>query len=264
MYRWLMAVLLAATTLPAAAQSKQELHLFVPCGMIIPFNTITKEFERTTGVDVRITYDNGVTLVRRIRDKHARPDIVVQPGELEILQLRKGGFIDPATITTFGTFKMVLVVSRRSRAGIEKLADLTKPGVRAIMLADPDLNSVGYYAKQVLQKAGLWDKVKKKVVYHWHAVEAVEYALSGRADATICYATCPFDSAPEKVTTKTYRMLGELPASISPVVKVQAAMLKESKNPDAARQFLQFLLQPSTQKTLARLGIPNIDGGERR
>ena len=63
--------------------------------------------------------------------------------------------------------------------------------MRAIILPDPTLNSGGYYQK-ALQSAGLWDKVKKKVVYHWHAQEAVEYVCRGRADAGLFYATCPF------------------------------------------------------------------------
>ncbi len=113
----------------AGAQPKTELHLFVPCGMIVSFSRLKMDFEKATGIKVRITYDNGVALVRRIRDKGERPDILVAPGELEIRQMVQKGFVDPKSVVTFGTFKLIVIVPARNRAGIERLEDLLKPSV---------------------------------------------------------------------------------------------------------------------------------------
>ncbi|MEM4740243.1 MAG: molybdate ABC transporter substrate-binding protein [Zestosphaera sp.] len=242
----------------ATAQTKKELRLFVPCGMIVPFQRLKSEFERQTGIKLSIYYDNGVALVRRIREKGERPDIFVSPGELEMKQLVQEGFIDPKSVTTFGTFELILVVPARNRAGIQSLEDLTKPSVRRIVIADPKLNSVGYYAQQALQKLGLWEKLKGKIITHWHAQEAVNYVCMGRVDAGIYYATCPFDSAPEKVMSPNYKIVAKLPKNSYPTVKVQAGMLKASKNREAAQKFLKFLVEPKTQKLLAQLGIPNL------
>jgi molybdate transport system substrate-binding protein len=259
--RWLGALAVTLmTAMGASGQTKGELHLFVPCGMIVPFNRLKAEFERQTGIKVRITYDNGVMLVRRIREKGERPDILVAPGELEIRQMVQEGFVDPKSVVTFGTFKLILVVPARNRAGVHSLDDLLKPSVRRIVIADPKLNSVGYYAQQALMRLGLWGKLKGKIVTHWHAQEAVNYVCMGRVDAGIYYATCPFDSAPEKVMSPTYKIVAEVPEGSYPPVKVQAGMLKEAKNKAAAQRFLRFLLEPKTQKLLAQLGIPNFVG----
>jgi len=225
--------------------------------MIVPFNRLKAEFERQTGIKVRITYDNGVMLVRRIREKGERPDILVAPGELEIRQMVQEGFVDAKSVVTFGTFKLILVVPARNRAGVHSLNDLLKPSVRRIVIADPKLNSVGYYAQQALMRLGLWEKLKGKIVTHWHAQEAVNYVCMGRVDAGIYYATCPFDSAPEKVLSPTYKIVAKLPKGSYPTVKVQAGMLKASKNKAAAQKFLKFLVEPQIQRLLAKLGIPN-------
>ena len=254
------AVLLLAQVITAERKPQGELHLFVPCGMIVPFNRLKAEFERQTGIKVRITYDNGVMLVRRIREKGERPDILVAPGELEIRQMVQEGFVDPKSVVTFGTFKLILVVPARNRAGVHSLDDLLKPSVRHIVIADPKLNSVGYYAQQALMRLGLWERLKDKIVTHWHAQEAVNYVCMGRVDAGIYYATCPFDSAPEKVMSPTYKIVADLPDNSYPPVKVQAGMLKEAKNKAEAQRFLRFLLEPKTQKLLAQLGIPNFVG----
>ncbi len=244
-------------------QSKSQLHLFVPCGMIIPFNRLEADFEKQTGIKVHITYDNGVALVRRIRDKGERPDILVSPGELEIRQMMQEGFVDPKTVVTFGTFNLILVIPALNRGGVQSLNDLLKPSVRSIAIADPNLNSVGYYAMHALKRLGLWDKLKAKIVTHWHAQEAVNYICLGRVDAGIYYESCPFESAPEKLMSVNYKIVAKLPNGSYPPVKVQAGMLKEAKNKPTARRFLRFLLEPKTQKTLAQLGIPNF-GNKRR
>ncbi|MCS7223269.1 MAG: molybdate ABC transporter substrate-binding protein [Armatimonadetes bacterium] len=241
----------------AGAQKKQSLHLFVPCGMIVPFTRIKSDYEQRTGVKLDITFDNGVMLVRRIRDKGERPDILVAPGELEIQEMIRSGFIDPKSVVTFGTFRLILVVPGRNRARIQSLDDLTNPRVRSIVIADPKLNSVGYYAREALKGLGLWEKIKDRVVTHWHAQEAVNYICMGRVDAGIYYASCPFDSAPEKVMSPTYRILETLPLSSHPPVRVQAGILKSSRKKDLAKRFLDYLLEPRTQATLAKLGIPN-------
>lgn len=242
----------------AGAQSKSELRLFVPCGMIVPFQRLKVEFERQTGIKLNIYYDNGVALVRRIREKGERPDIFVSPGELEMKQLVQEGFIDPKSVTTFGTFELILVVPARNRARVQSLDDLLKPSIRRIVIADPKLNSVGYYAQKALENLGMWEKLKGKIITHWHAQEAVNYVCMGRVDAGIYYATCPFDSAPEKVLSPTYKIVAKLPKGSYPTVKVQAGMLKASKNKAAAQKFLKFLVEPKTQKLLAQLGIPNL------
>ena len=257
MRRWALIAFVLAMAALSATQSAREVHLFVPCGMIVPFNRLKAEFERQTQMKLRITYDNGVALVRRIREKGERPDILVAPGELEIRQLVQEGFIDPKSVVTFGTFELILVVPARNRAGIHSLDDLLKPSVRRIVIADPKLNSVGYYAQQALMNLGLWGKLKGKIITHWHAQEAVNYVCMGRVDAGIYYATCPFESAPEKVFSPTYKIVAKLPKDSYPPIKVQAGMLKASKNKTAAARFLRFLLEPTTQKLLAELGIPN-------
>ena len=171
--------------------------------------------------------------------------------------MSREGFLDKATITTFGTFKLILVVPARSRAGVQSLDDLTKPEVRRIILADPKLNSVGYYSQVALQRSKLWDKVKGKVLTHWHALEAVNLLCKGRVDAGLYYASCPFDSAPEKMAGQKYRIVCDLPQDIYPPVKVQAATLKAAKHKPAAAKFLKFLMEPATQQKLAASGIPN-------
>ncbi|MFA4016917.1 MAG: hypothetical protein RUDDFDWM_002029 [Candidatus Fervidibacterota bacterium] len=265
--RWycIAVVLLFAHVLvsESAKAVRESIEVFVPCGMSIPFYAVKAEFEKRTGCNVKLVFDNAVVLLRRIR-KGERPDVLITPGELEMNQMVKEGYVDGRSVRTFGTFRLVLVAPRGNRANVTKLEDLAKRQVKTIGIADWELNSVGYYAKCALERAGLWEKVKGKLVKHWHALKAAEFVCKGRVDIGIYYATCPFESGPEKleevgvqVQQRPYQIISQIPTHLHPPVRVQAGMLREAKNKKMAMRFISFLLEPHSQKLLSMKGIPN-------
>lgn len=252
---------------PAAVSSDEtkqpDLHLFVPCGMIIPFNAVKKVFQEENGVRVKITYDNAVVLVRKIR-KGQRPDILITPGITEMNLMKQEGYIDGQDVTTFGSFELVVVVPKANPAGITSIQDLAEDRVKSIAMADPKENSVGYYGQKALQKLGLWEKVKPKLKMHWHALTTVEYVCGGKVDVGLYYRACPFDTAPEKIEQQTWKFAGEVPPDSYPQIQVQAGILKEASHRELAQKFVQFLLTDATQKLLVEKGIPNYKRGEIR
>ncbi|HIE52444.1 MAG TPA: molybdate ABC transporter substrate-binding protein [Armatimonadetes bacterium] len=248
----------SSSPLPQGTTPPRQVEVFVPCGMIIPFNKVKRLFREQTGLEVDIFFENAVNLLKRIR-KGARPDVLVTPGELEMKQMEEEGYLAPASVRTFGTYQLVLIVPGRNKAGITALSDLTKPSVKQIAIADPEQNSVGYYAREALKNLGLWEGVQDKLVTHWHALQAAKYVVSSLVDAGLYYASCPFDSAPEKLGNRPgpYRVIEEVPPEAYPKVKVQAGLLREAPHPAAGWQFLEFLLSPQAQHTLAQWGLPN-------
>lgn len=237
--------------------------VFVPCGMSLPFYAFKGEFEKRTKCTATLVFDNAIVLLRRIR-KGERPDVLITPGELEMRQMIEEDYVDADTVCTFGTFDLVLVVPRGNRANVRTLSDLAKPSVKTIGIADWRLNSAGYYAKVALERAGLWEKVKGKLVKHWHALKAAEFVCNGRVDVGIYYASCPFESGPEKLeevgvqlNQRPYQIVAKIPANLYPPVKVQAGVLKRASNRKMALQFVSLLLDQKVQKLLAQKGIPN-------
>ncbi len=254
----------------APAKAEKAITAFVPCGMSLPFYAFKREFEGQTKCTVNLVFDNTVVLLRRIR-KGERPDVLITPGELEMRQMINEGYIDGSTVRTFGTFDLVLVVPRGNRANVKTVYDLAKPSVKTIGIADWELNSAGYYAKIALERAGLWEKVKGKLVKHWHALKAAEFVCNGRVDVGIYYATCPFESGPEKleevgvqVQRRPYQIVARVPIDLYPPVKVQAGVLKKAPNRKMALRFISLLLDRKVQKLLAEKGIPNYHASGKR
>jgi molybdate transport system substrate-binding protein len=160
---------------------------------------------------------------------------------------------------TFGTFRLILVVPAANKVGVKTMADLATAKVKRVAIAEPKENSVGFYAQEALKSLGLWKAVKPKLISHWHALEAVTYVCKDKVDAGIYFNSCPFDSTPSELEGyhTSYKILETLPESAHTRVKVQAAILKKSGNVKLAQRFLDYMMEPDTQRVLKASGIPN-------
>jgi molybdate transport system substrate-binding protein len=120
------------------------------------------------------------------------------------------------------------------------LNDLAGPGVRFMALPNPKLAPYGLAAKQVLQRAGLWDKIQLKIVYAENVRQALELFDSGNADAVLTSASLIINRHPQILPSEVLQKGGIVPAT---------------KMPEAAQKFLDWLVSPPAQQILATFGF---------
>ncbi len=77
----------------------------------------------------------------------------------------------------------MLAVHQESGEQIAGLADLTKPAVKKIALANPATAPYGAAGKQALERAGLWAKLEPKIVPAESVRQALQFVQSGNAEA---------------------------------------------------------------------------------
>ena len=127
-------------------------------------------------------------------------------------------------------------------------ADLAKPGIGRIALAEPQTVAAGIYAKKYLQKAGVWAKVIDKVVPTENVRGALAAVESGNVDAGIVYKT---DAAISKKVKVAY----EVPEQDAPRISYPVAVLAGSKQANAARRFLAFLQSDAARAIFEKYGF---------
>jgi molybdate transport system substrate-binding protein len=133
--------------------------------------------------------------------------------------------------------EVVLIVPKDSSAPISSFQDLARADVKQVALGEPVTVPAGQYAKEVLTSLGIYDAVNSKAILGKDVRQVLTYVETGNVDAGIVYATDAMSSAKVKVVATA-------PAkSHSPVI-YPAAVIKASKNPTAARAFLDFLAGP--------------------
>jgi len=236
-----------------------QVIVFAPCGMTGPINVTTAMFRAAhPEMKLEVIFDNANVLVRRVR-RGERPDLFISPGEAEMKQLTDENYIDGSTIADFGSLDLVLFAPSKTK-GLNQLGDITKPGIKYISMGDPKFNSIGYYGEQALRSLKLWDKIQSKLVLREYPLEAVNAVSEGRVDAGVTYLTCPLETAPEKASKSDLRVVAVFPRDSYPPVRLQAAMLKTTKQRELSQKFIDYLVSDEAQKALAGTGVLPIPG----
>jgi len=143
---------------------------------------------------------------------------------------------------------VLVVIVPAGKAGITfRPGDLAAPGVRRLALGNPDSVPAGVYAREWLDRIGLWSAVTSKVVPTLTVRAALAAVRAGRADAGVVFAT-DAKTAPDVVVVYT------VPAEDAPVIRYPAAVVRGPREADAAR-FVQFLSTPPARAVFEAAGF---------
>jgi molybdate transport system substrate-binding protein len=172
-------------------------------------------------------------------EQGAPVDVFISAAEKQMNALEKGGLILPETRTILLTNQLVLITAPESN--LKTLQDLSNPEVKRIALGEPRSVPVGQYAEEVFTKEGLIDTLRPKFVLGNNVRQVLQFVESGNAQAGIVYIT------DAKTTTKV-KVAQTIPENLHTPIVYPVAVVKASKNPEAAKQFVQYLSSPAATK----------------
>ena len=119
--------------------------------------------------------------------------------------------------------------------------------MRRLALGDPEAVPAGIYARQWLEKRGLWERLRDRVVPTLDVRAAFAAVESGNADAGIVYRT-------DAAISKRVRVALEVPEAEAPRIVYAAALLATARGP-AARVFFEHLRSPVARGVFERVGF---------
>lgn len=117
-----------------------------------------------------------------------------------------------------------------------------------VALGEPDSVPAGKYAVECLTKMGLWNGVKDKAVYAKDVRQVLAYVESGNVDAGMVYLT------DAKISTKVQILSIADESNHTPIV-YPAAVIKASKNQEAAQSFVDFLSTAAAKDLFEKYGF---------
>ena len=125
---------------------------------------------------------------------------------------------------------------------------ISSPEFKKIALAEPQTVPAGIYAREYLQKLGLWDAVKEKVVPTENVRAALAAVESGNVEVGIVYKT-------DSLISKKVKVAVEIPAAEGPKISYPIAVLKSSKQPERAKKFAEYLAGPTPRSVFEKFGF---------
>ena len=217
----------------ALAAQAADITVYAAVSLTDALRAIAPKFEAATGDTLRFNLDGSNVLALQIT-KGAPADVFFSADEAQMDRLQKAGLIDVPTRQDIVFNRLVAVVGADSPLQLTSLADLAKPDVKRLALADPRSVPAGVYAKQYLQAANVWDQVEARVVPTQNVRAALAGVESGNADAGIVYQTDALISHKVKVAFT-------LPDSPKVRIAYPSATLAHAPNPEGAKKFVLYL-----------------------
>ena len=180
-------------------------------------------------------------------EQGAPVDIFISAAPKQMDTLESKGLLLPGTRRNLVENELVLIVPK-GRAGVSSFQDLVHPQVRLIAVGEPHAVPAGKYAQEVLKHLGIYDELKPKFVQAEDVRQALMFVETGNADAGIVYRT------DEMISSKVTVVATAPNGSHSPIV-YPVAVLKNTKNISAAKDFVTFLIGPKSSAVFQKYGF---------
>lgn len=240
-----------APSTPIAAEPR-TLTVFAAASLTDAFGEMEKNFE-AANPSVTVTFNFAGSQALRTQIEQGAPvDVFASANSKEMDALVGGKFIAEGTPQLFLTNKLVVILPAGNPAGVEKLEDLAKPGLKLVLAAEEV--PVGNYSRQSLEKmngsfgADFKDKVLANLVSNEDNVKQVVAKVQlGEADAGIVYTS-------DAVAAPDLKAI-EIPTELNIIAKYPIAALSKSDNADLAGAFVAYVLSPEGQAILKKWGF---------
>ena len=234
----------------AAAASAQPLRVAAASDLQAALPDIAARFEKATGHEVALTFGSSGNFFTQVQN--GAPFDVFLSADIDYpRELERDGQAEKGSLSRYATGRIVLWIRNESTIDLKRgLAALTDPGVRKVAIANPEHAPYGRAAVAALHHAGVHNRVQAKLVRGENISQAAQFVQSGNADAGIVALSLAL--APALKTSGRYV---EIPGSFYPPIEQAAVVIAASKQKPIGRQFVEFLKQPESARTLRTFGF---------
>lgn len=234
--------LLASVGLRAA-----ELTVFAAASLTDSLKQIAADYEKQSADKIIFNFGASSTLARQI-EEGAPADIFFSADEVKMDGLERNDRIVKATRKSRLSNALVIVAAEDSTLRIHSAHDLTNAEIKRVALADPKTVPAGIYSKTYLEKIKLWPAIAPKVVPTDNVRAALAAVESGDVEAGMVYKT-------DAAISKKVRIACEISRVNGPDISYPMAVVKESKQPEAAKKFLRYLDSENAAKIFEKFGF---------
>jgi molybdate transport system substrate-binding protein len=206
---------------------------------------VAAAYELETGERVAVNLAASNTLARQIA-AGAPVDVFISADQVQMEVVRQA--LEPGTWVNLLRNQLAVAVAAGVDRELSSLADLRDPAYRRIAIGDPAAVPAGVYARQQLERLGLWDALVPKLVPTGSVRLALAALEIGAVDAALVYRT-------DIAVARRARAALVIPVGEGPAIVYPVGVVKRGRNPRGARRFLAFLVGPVATEIFSRAGF---------
>jgi molybdate transport system substrate-binding protein len=242
-------------TTPEPPPRRGQVRVAAAADLNAAFGDLIVRFGQAHDVDVSVSFGSSGTFYAQLLNQ-APFDLFLSADVAYPNQLAARGLVLPQSEFTYAIGHIVVWAPSSSTLDLERegLQALTAASVAHVAVANPEYAPYGRAAVAAMQSAGVYDRVRPKLVVGDNIAQTLQFVQSGAADVGIVALSLTL--AP---TVKGKGRLFEIPASTYPRLEQGGAILKWAADVDAARAFRGFLLSADGRAILEHYGFARPD-----
>jgi molybdate transport system substrate-binding protein len=257
---------LFAAVLCMSAAAETELVVFAAASLTETLTKIGELYEEENpDVTLAFNFDSSGTLKTQI-EAGADCDVFLSAGQKQMNELDISAgeeknpdgldYVKEGSRIDLLENKVALVVPEDNPKKIEsfsQLAEVLEDGEILMAMGNADV-PVGQYTQKILDYYGLDEAELAKegrITYGTNVKEVTVQVLEGSVDCGVVYCTDAFSAGLDVIDSATAEMCGQ--------VIYPAAVMKDSKDPEAAQAFLDYLGEDEAMKLFEEVGFSRIE-----
>jgi molybdate transport system substrate-binding protein len=247
--RVFLILLLLAAVQSSFAQENSTLKIAAAADLQPVLPALIDQFEKQTNKRVDASYASSATLATQILN--GGPFSLFLSADLSFPQkVIDAGLADSTAPVPYARGTLVLWARNDSPVQPVSIDSLRSPSLRTVAVANAEHAPYGRAANAALEKMGLTEALKSKLVVAENIAQTAQYADSGNADVGLISLTSAL--TPRLSSSGKYV---EIPEDDYPPILQGAVVLKHGADAAEAHQFLDFLLSPPIRKQLTERGL---------
>jgi len=237
----------------SVASAGGTLTVFAGSASMPALRELGPAYEKRAGVKVEVTSGGSGSVLTQFSQDHFG-DLYI-PGSDDFMdKAEKKDAVLKDTRSILVYLVPVICVPKGNPKGVRSLEDLSRENMR-VVIGDVDAVCLGAIAKDVLTEAGLWEKVQPRIATYASSCEdTLSRLVMGEADVVIGWDVFAKQN-PDKVEAVP------LTQQSARARNIPAAVIKWSKQPEKAKDLIEFLRSPEAKEIWTKYGY-TIDNPE--
>ena len=229
------------------SSTANELTVSAAVSLKDAFREIADLNEKRNGTKIHFNYGASGALQKQI-ESGAPADVFASAGARQMDDLAAKGFIIPGTRKDFARNSLVLIVPAKN-AGIDAFSALANPAIKKVAVGNPKTVPAGQYTEQALNKLKLLPQIQTKLIFAEDVRQVLDYVVRDEVDAGVVYLSDAL-SAGDKV-----KVIARASEDSHDPILYPIAVVKDSKQQDAATKFIELVLSSEGQAILVKHGF---------
>lgn len=253
MARLLLCVMVVLLCRPSLAWA-DDIAVAAASDLQFAIKELIVEYEKQTGHHVKLSLGSSGNFYAQLQ-QGAPFDLYFSADIGYPKKLEEAGLTVPGSLYRYAVGRVVLWAPKQSPVEVSKgLTVLRDAAVRKIAIANPKHAPYGRAAVAAMEQSQVYAEVKDRLVLGENISQAAHFIESGACDVGIIALSLAM--APVMKSAGSFWLI---PAEAHPPLEQGAVIMKQSKQQDAARSFLQFMQTPQGQEVMTRYGftLPN-------